>query len=87
MATRIHRVHRDQAGGTITRVKLSEDGKPARDVTKAAVVALIRSGESVMTAPPGGGGSRVIVVDGIKPTLKTARNGSEADNLGGLPSY
>jgi hypothetical protein len=87
MGTRIHQVHRDHAGSAITRVKLSEDGKPARDVTKAAVVALIRSGESVMTAPPGGGGSRVIVVDAIKPFLKTVSNGSEADNLGGLPTY
>jgi hypothetical protein len=87
MATRIHAVHRDQAGGAITRVKLSEDSAAAKDAAKAAVVALIRSGESVMTAPPGGGGSRVLVVDGLKPVLKTARGGTEADNLGGLPTY
>lgn len=87
MASRIHAVHRDQAGGAITRVKLSEDGKPPKDAAKSAVIALIRSGESVMTAPAGGGGSRVIVVDALKPLLRTASNGTEADNLGGLPTY
>lgn len=87
MATRIHQVHRDQPGGAITRVKLSEDGKTMKDTQKSAVIALIRSGESVSTAPPSGTGARVLVVDGSKPYLKTDKNGTEADNLGNLPTY
>ena len=87
MATRIHRVHRDQAGGAITRLEISEDGKPPKDTPKSAVIALIRAGEQVMTAPPSGKGSRVLVVDAIKPSLKTAKNDTEANDLGGLPAY
>ncbi len=87
MASRIHAVHRDQTGGAITRVKLSEDSAAVKDVAKTAVIALIRSGESVMTAPATGGGSRVVVVDGLKPVLRTMKNATEADNLGGLPTY
>jgi len=87
MASRIHRVHRDQVGGAITRVEISEDGKPAKDMTKSAVIALIRGGEAISTAPASGTGARVVVVDAIKPYLKTDKNGTEADNLGGLPTY
>ncbi len=32
-------------------------------------------------------GARVLVVDAIKPYLKTDKNGTEADNLGNLPTY
>jgi hypothetical protein len=87
MASRIHRVHRDQAGGAITRVMLSQDGKLPKDTQKSAVIALMRDGESVSTAPPTGTGARVSVVEAIKPHLKTDKNGTEADNLGGLPTY
>jgi hypothetical protein len=87
MASRIHQVHRDQAGGAITRVKLSQDGSAPKDMQKSAVIALIRDGEAVSTAPPTGTGARVRVVDAQKPYLVTDKNGTEADNLGGLPTY
>lgn len=87
MSSRIHQVHRDQPGGAITRVKLSTDGRAPTDMAKSAVVALIRSGETVSTAPASGTGARVLVVDAAKPFLKTINNGTEADNLGGLPTY
>jgi hypothetical protein len=86
MATRIHRVHRDQPGGAITRVEISEDGRPLRDVAKSVVLALLRAGEAVSTAPRSGTGARVHVVEGLKPTLKSDR-GTEAQDLGGLPTY
>jgi phage-related minor tail protein len=87
MASRIHQVHRDQAGGAITRVKLSQDGGSPKDTAKSAVIALIRAGEAVRTAPPSGTGARVVVVDAAKPFLKTDQNGTEADDLGGLSTY
>lgn len=87
MAARISQVHRDQVGGAITRMMLSEDGRPSRDTVKSAVIALIRAGETVSTAPRSGTGARVLVVDAAKPYLKTDRNGTEADNLGNLPTY
>lgn len=68
-------------------MKISADGKTLKDTQKAAIIALIRSGESVSTAPPSGTGARVLVVDAIKPYLKTDKNGTEADNLGNLPTY
>jgi hypothetical protein len=87
MATRIHRVHRDQAGGAITRLEISENGKVMKDTVKSAVIALIRAGETVSTAPPSGTGARVLVVEALKPYLKTDKGGTEADNLGNLPTY
>jgi hypothetical protein len=87
MATRIHRVHRDQAGGAITRLEISENGKVMKDTVKSAVIALIRAGETVSTAPPSGTGARVLVVEAFKPYLKTDKGGTEADNLGNLPTY
>ncbi|MBC8074126.1 MAG: DUF3892 domain-containing protein [Deltaproteobacteria bacterium] len=74
-------------GGAITGVILSQDGKPAKDIQKSAVIALMRDGEAVSTAPPTGTGARVSVVEAMKPYLKTDKNGTEADNLGGLPTY
>lgn len=58
-----------------------------KDAVKSAVIALIRAGEAVRTAPPSGTGARVVVVEALKPYLKTDKDGSENDNLGGLPTY
>jgi len=88
MSTTIHQVHRDQKFGPITRLQLNKNGGAMTDTEKRNVIASIRSGEIVETAGQGQkAGTRVRVIEANPPYLRTDANGTEADNLGGLPTY
>lgn len=86
MASKISQVHHDRSGGPITRVRISKDNGPIIDALKQQVIDAIQAGEIVHTAPPHGPGARVRV-EGNPPYLKSDPDGTEENNLGGLPEY